>query len=86
MKGTSHVTVQITPEGHIPLSPELQKELGFAPQQPVTLHAEGGALIVQKASRSEVLARLEEVMSQLRTGEPFEQVWAEIEAGRDEER
>ncbi len=42
MKGTSNVTVQVTPEGHIPIPPELQKELGLASQQPVTLRAEGG--------------------------------------------
>ncbi len=86
MKGTSNVTVQVTPEGHIPIPPELQKELGLASQQPVTLRAEGDALVVKKASRSEILARLEEVINQLRTGEPFEQIWAEIEAGRNEER
>ncbi len=50
------------------------------------LKTAGDTLVVQKASRSEILARLEEAINQLRTGEPFEQIWAEIEAGRNEER
>lgn len=85
VKGTNNVTVRITPEGHIPLPFDLQEELGLAPQCPVTLRAEGRALVVEQASRFEVLARLEQVMRQLRTGEPFERIWEEIEAGRNEE-
>jgi len=52
----------------------------------VMLHTEQGRLIVEKPSRQQVIAELGRLCNELRSGEPLEQIWAEIEAGREEER
>jgi len=78
--------VCITPEGSIPIPESVRKELDLKPTQMVILHTEQGKLIVEKPSRQQVIAELERLCNELRSGEPLEQIWAEIESGREEER
>lgn len=80
------VRVCITSEGFIPIPENVRKELDLNPSQMVMLHTEQGRLIVEKPSRQQVIAELGRLCNELRSGEPLEQIWAEIEAGREEER
>ena len=41
---------------------------------------------MEKPFRQQVIAELEHLCNELRGDEPLEQIWAEIEAGREEER
>jgi len=80
------VRVSITSEGFIPIPESVRKELDLKPLQMVTLHTEQGRLVVEKPSRQQVIAELGRLCDQLRSGEPLEQIWTEIEAGREKER
>jgi len=80
------VRVCITQEGFIPIPESVRKELDLKPSQTVMLHIEQGKLIVEKPSRHRVIAEFERLCNELRSGEPLEQIWAEIEVGREEER
>jgi antitoxin component of MazEF toxin-antitoxin module len=85
-KAMNTIRVCITSEGFIPIPESVRKELDLKPAQMVMLHTEPGRLIVEKPSRQQVIAELECLCNELRSGEPLEQIWAEIEAGREEER
>jgi bifunctional DNA-binding transcriptional regulator/antitoxin component of YhaV-PrlF toxin-antitoxin module len=80
------VRVCITSEGFIPIPESVRKELDLKPAQVVMLYTEQGKLIVEKPSRRQIIAELERFCSELRSGEPLEQIWPELEAGREEER
>lgn len=80
------VRVCITSEGFIPIPESVREELDLKPARMVMLHTEQGRLIVEKPPRQQVIAELERLCNELRSGEPLEQIWAEIEAGREEER
>ncbi len=76
----------ITSEGFIPIPESMRQELGLKPAQMVMLHTEQGRLIVERPARQQVTDELERLCNELRSGEPLEQIWAEIEQGREEER
>lgn len=65
------VRVHITPEGFIPIPESVRKELDLKPSQTVMLHTEQGRLIVEKPSRQQIIAELERLCNELRSGEPF---------------
>jgi len=82
----SAAKVVMIADGCVPIPLEMQKEVGFKPLQPVIVRAEGERLIVEKPSRQDLAAEISRLCAELRSGEPLQQIWAEIEEGREDTR
>jgi len=79
-------TVIVTEDGCIPVPPDMQRELRLLPSQPVEVRTENGHLVVEPPSQEQILAEIDALAHELRTGEPLAEIWAEVEAGREDDR
>ena len=79
-------TVTITEDGCVPIPPEMRQELRLLPSQPVQLRVENGHLVVEPPSQEQILLEIEALAQQLRTDESLAEIWAEVEAGREDDR
>lgn len=82
----SEAKVVLTREGYLPIPFSLLKAWGVMPEQVVVVRLEGHRLIVEKPSRNVITVELERLAEHLRTGEPLDEQWLEIEQGRERER
>ena len=82
----STAKVVMLADGCVPIPSEMQKEAGLKPFQLVLVRTEGERLIVEKPSPQDLAVEIGKLCAELRSGEPLQQIWAEIEREREDAR